>query len=364
MRHALALAEKGLFSTTPNPRVGCVLVRNGAVVGQGWHERAGQPHAEAMALRNAGEQARGSTAYVTLEPCSHHGRTPPCADALVRAGVTSVVVATLDPNPLVSGQGVAHLRAAGVSVQTGLCNLEARELNIGFMTRMRFGRPWVRAKAAASIDAVTALPDGTSQWITGEAARADGHRWRARGWAILTGYGTVRDDDPRLTVRHVMTERQPMRVVVDARLETPEHARVLRLDNGQIDPATVLVYAQDPNGRAASLQDQGVHLLPLPNDAGKVDLAGLIRHLGDREINELHVEAGFKLNGSLQREQCIDEWLLYLAPCFLGAGNGIANLAAVENLAARHAFAFHDAELVGGDLRVLMRRNPTPVIDD
>lgn len=364
MRHALALAKKGLYTTTPNPRVGCVLVRNDAVVGEGWHERAGQPHAEAMALRHAGDQANGSTAYVTLEPCSHHGRTPPCADALVAAGVTHVVVATLDPNPLVSGQGVARLRAAGVTVQTGLCEAEAQELNIGFMTRMRLGRPWVRAKAAASIDAVTALPDGKSQWITGEAARADGHRWRARACAILTGYGTVRDDDPRLTVRHIDTERQPIRVVVDARLETPADAKVLRLENGQIDPATVLVYAQDPQSRAAGLQDLGVHLLPLPNDSGKVDLAGLIHHLGDREINELHVEAGFKLNGSLQREQCIDEWLLYFAPCFLGAGNGIANLGAVENLDARHAFAFHDAEPVGEDLRVLMRRNPTPNVNE
>ena len=364
MRHALALAEKGLYTVTPNPRVGCVLVRNGAVVGEGWHERAGQAHAEVMALRNAGDQASGSTAYVTLEPCSHHGRTPPCADALITAGVTHVVIASLDPNPLVSGQGVARLRAAGVSVQTGLCEPEAQELNIGFMTRMRQGKPWVRAKAAASVDAVTALPDGTSQWITGEAARSDGHRWRARACAILTGYGTVRDDDPRLTVRQVKTERQPMRVVVDARLETPDQAKVLRLEDGQIDPSTVLVYAQDPQARATRLQDQGVQLLPLPNDAGKVDLAGLIRYLGDREINELHVEAGFKLNGSLQREHCIDEWLLYLAPCFLGAGNGIANLTAVANLDARHAFTFHAADPIGQDLRILMRRNPTPNVDD
>jgi len=364
MRHALALAAKGLFTTTPNPRVGCVIERDGVRVGEGWHLRAGEPHAEINALNQAGERARGATAYVTLEPCSHHGRTPPCADALITAGVSTVVVATEDPNPKVAGRGIERLKDAGISVLVGLCADEAQELNIGFMHRMRFGRPWVRAKAAASLDAITALPDGRSQWITGEAARADGHRWRARACAILTGFGTVRDDDPQLNVRHVDTERQPIRVVVDARLETPLSAKVLRLPDGKIDTSTLIVYATDSNNRTASLQDAGVQMHQLANGAGKVDLAALIRELGERQINEIHVEAGFKLNGSLQREHCVDEWLLYLAPCFLGQGNGIANLSAVGSLAERHAFAFHSVERLGEDLRIMIRRNPTTNVGD
>ena len=221
MSRALALAAHGLTTSTPNPRVGCVIVKDGQIVGEGWHRRAGEPHAEAVALAAAGLQARGATAYVTLEPCSHHGRTPPCADALVAANVARVIAAMEDPNPKVRGRGLTRLRESGVEVRCGLLAAPARELNIGFVSRMTRGRPWVRAKIAASLDGTTALADGSSQWITGEAARIDGHRWRSRACAILTGYGTVRDDDPQLNVRHVETERQPLRVVVDSRLETP-----------------------------------------------------------------------------------------------------------------------------------------------
>ncbi len=350
MSRALALAEKGLFTTTPNPRVGCVIVKDRQVVGEGWHVRTGQAHAEAIALEAAGPQARGATVYVTLEPCSHQGRTPPCSQALIQAKVGKVVAAMEDPNPEVSGRGLAQLREAGIEVRCGLLEAQASELNIGFVSRMNRGRPWVRAKIAASLDAVTALPDGSSQWITGEQARVDGHQWRARACAILTGYGTVRDDNPRLTVRDVQTDRQPMRVVVDSRLETPVDANIL--DGGNV----MIVYAQDPDSRAGQLTDAGARVLCLPNEAGKVDLAALLSELGSQGINELHCEAGFKLNGSLLREHCIDEWLMYLAPCFLGQGAGLANIAAVGSLDLRHQFAFESVETVGTDLRLLVRR--------
>ncbi|MBT9521452.1 MAG: bifunctional diaminohydroxyphosphoribosylaminopyrimidine deaminase/5-amino-6-(5-phosphoribosylamino)uracil reductase RibD, partial [Dechloromonas sp.] len=228
MARALQLAERGLWTTSPNPRVGCVVVRDGEIVGEGWHEKAGEPHAEVHALRAAGEKGKGATAYVTLEPCSHHGRTPPCAEALIAAGVARVVAAMTDPNPLVSGKGLALLQAAGIETASGLLENEARELNIGFVSRMTRGRPWLRLKAAASLDGKTALNNGVSQWITGPDARRDGHAWRARACAILTGIGTVRDDDPSLTVRDVVTTRQPLRVVVDSRLEILPTARILQ----------------------------------------------------------------------------------------------------------------------------------------
>ncbi|MGH1357214.1 MAG: bifunctional diaminohydroxyphosphoribosylaminopyrimidine deaminase/5-amino-6-(5-phosphoribosylamino)uracil reductase RibD [Burkholderiaceae bacterium] len=350
MTLALSLAQKGLWTTTPNPRVGCVIVKDRQVVGEGWHMRAGQAHAEVMALEAAGPLARGATVYVTLEPCSHQGRTPPCAQALVRAQVGKVVAAMQDPNPQVSGRGLGRLREAGIEVRCGLLEAQARELNIGFVSRMTRGRPWVRAKIAASLDAVTALADGSSQWITGEAARQDGHHWRARACAILTGFGTVRDDNPQLTVRHANTERQPLRVVVDSRLETPRDAQVLA------DSNVLLVHAVDPGSRAGVLRDAGAQLLCLPNQAGKVDLAALLTELGSRGINELHCEAGYKLNGSLLREDCIDEWLIYLAPCFLGQGAGLANIAAVPSLDARQQFEFHSVDQIGADIRLLARR--------
>ncbi len=350
MAQALRLAERGLCSTTPNPRVGCVLVRDAAIVGEGWHERAGGPHAEVHALQAAGAAAAGATAYVTLEPCSHHGRTPPCCEALLAAGVQRVVAAMPDPNPLVAGQGLAWLRDAGLAVESGLLAAEARELNIGFVSRMERGRPWVRLKAAASLDGRTALENGHSQWITGPEARRDGHRWRARACAILTGIGTVRDDDPLLTVRDVETGRQPLRVVVDSRLEISPSARILQGER-------VLVVAAIENHLLASvIEARGAEVIFLPNEAGKVDLAALMRELAKRGINELHVEAGFRLNGSLLREELVDELLLYLAPGLIGdASRGLFDLPALEDLSGKRALQWRDVRQVGSDLRVVAR---------
>ena len=350
MARALRLAESGLYSATPNPRVGCVLVRDGRIVGEGWHEKAGGPHAEVHALQSAGDLARGAAAYVTLEPCSHHGRTPPCCEALLAAGIGRVVAAMQDPNPLVAGQGLAWLRDAGLAVDCGLLANEARELNIGFVSRMERGRPWVRLKAAASLDGRTALGNGSSQWITGPDARRDGHRWRARACAILTGIGTVRDDDPQLTVRDVETARQPLRVVVDSRLEIDPSARVLQ-------GGRVLVVAAVENHLLASIiEARGAEVIFLPNDAGKVDLQALMRELAKRGINELHVEAGFKLNGSLLREGLVDELLLYLAPSLIGdASRGLFHLPALEDLAEKRTLQWRDVRQVGGDLRVVAR---------
>ena len=350
MARALQLAERGLWTTSPNPRVGCVVVRDGKIVGEGWHEKAGEPHAEVHALRAAGELARGATAYVTLEPCSHHGRTPPCAEALVAAGVSRVVAAMSDPNPLVAGQGLAMLRAAGIETVCGLMENEARELNIGFVSRMTRGRPWLRLKVAASLDGKTALNNGVSQWITGPDARQDGHRWRARACAILTGIGTVRDDDPQLNVRAVETTRQPLRVVVDSRLETPLTARIL-----QGGPVLVAV-AVDDEKRANLLRAAGAEVLLLPNASGKVELKDLLEELGRRGINEVHAEAGFKLNGSLLREDLVDELLLYLAPCLIGhAASGLFNLPELTTLNDKRCLKIHDLRQVGADIRVVAR---------
>jgi diaminohydroxyphosphoribosylaminopyrimidine deaminase/5-amino-6-(5-phosphoribosylamino)uracil reductase len=352
MQRALALAARGLYTTTPNPRVGCVIVSvRGEVVGEGWHVRAGESHAEVMALRAAGEDAQGATAYVTLEPCSHFGRTPPCADALVRAGVSRVIVAMQDPNPQVSGRGLQRLRDAGVDVRCGLLADAARELNIGFVSRMERQRPWMRLKIATSLDGFSALPDGTSQWITGELARADGHAWRARACAILTGIGTVRDDNPRLDVRHLETPRQPLKVVVDSRLQLDPRARLL---NGA--PVLVACAVQDPE-REQGLRDRGAEILHLPGPRGKVDLPALVRALAERGLNEVHVEAGYKLNGSLLQAGLIDELLLYLAPSALGAGLPAFDLPAPATLASRLSFRWQDIQSVGDDLRLLARVN-------
>lgn len=350
MARALQLAENGLWTTSPNPRVGCVLVRDGWIVGEGWHEKAGEPHAEVHALRAAGPKARGATAYVTLEPCSHHGRTPPCAEALIAAGVARVVAAMTDPNPLVAGQGLALLQAAGIETASGLLENEARELNIGFVSRMTRGRPWLRLKAAASLDGKTALTNGVSQWITGPEARRDGHRWRARACAILTGIGTVRDDDPQLNVREVETPRQPLRVVVDSKLETPLAARILQ--GGPL----LIAGAVDDTGRKAALQKAGAEVLILPNTQGKVDLKDLLAELGRRGINEVHAEAGFKLNGSLLREGLVDELLLYLAPCLIGdTANGLFNLPELASLDGKQRLQIRDLRQIGADIRVLAR---------
>ena len=350
MAQALRLAERGLYSTTPNPRVGCVIVKDGRIVGEGWHQRAGEAHAEVHALRAAGEGARGATAYVTLEPCSHHGRTPPCADALIAAGVSRVVAAMQDPNPQVAGRGLARIAAAGIISECGLLETDAHELNIGFVSRMTCGRPWVRMKLAASLDGKSALENGCSQWITGPAARQDGHRWRARACAILSGIGTVREDDPRLNVRGVDTSRQPLKVIVDSRLELSLTAKLLA------DGGVIVATASTDQKRAEALRQLGVEILLLPDPDGKVDLSALLQELGRRGINELHVEGGFRLNGALLGAALVDEMLLYLAPCLIGdAARGMFNLPALVSLDGKQRLRIFDVRTVGGDLRILAR---------
>jgi diaminohydroxyphosphoribosylaminopyrimidine deaminase/5-amino-6-(5-phosphoribosylamino)uracil reductase len=343
MRRALALAEKGLYTTTPNPRVGCVITKGEAIVAEGWHERAGEPHAEAVALSRAGSAAEGGTVYVNLEPCSHYGRTPPCAGALINAKVARVVAAMRDPNPQAARGGDA-LVAARIRFEHGLLENEARELNIGFLSRMERGRPWVRLKIAATLDGRTALANGASQWITGPEARRDGHRWRARACAILTGIGTVKADDPQLTVREVDTPRQPLRVIVDSRLETPRNAKILQ-------GAKVLVFAAKQGAAPDNAE-----VVVLPNAHGKVELPRLLEELGRRGINELHVEAGFRLNGSLVREGCVDEFLVYLNPSFLGDGaQGMFDLPPLASLRERMRLKLLSLDRVGDDLRLLAR---------
>jgi diaminohydroxyphosphoribosylaminopyrimidine deaminase / 5-amino-6-(5-phosphoribosylamino)uracil reductase len=349
MRRALELAERGLYTTTPNPRVGCVVVLDGEIVGEGWHERAGEPHAEVKALRAAGAKAQGATVYVTLEPCSHHGRTPPCDQALISARVARVMAAMRDPNPLVGGRGLEAIRAAGIAVESGIMQNEALELNVGFVARMTRGRPWMRMKVAASLDGKTALLNGRSQWITGPEARRDGHRWRARSCAIMTGIGTVRDDDPQLTVRDVDTPRQPVRVVIDSRLETRLDARVL-------GPGTIIAAAHGEPARIDALRGKDVEVILLPNASGKVDLHALMQELSRREINEVHVEAGHKLNGSLLREGLVDELLVYLAPSILGdAARGMFDLPELTDLSARRELRLLDVSTIGSAIRVIAR---------
>ena len=350
MTRALALAERGLYTSTPNPRVGCVVVKNGAVVGSGWHEAAGGPHAEVNALREAGARAKGATLYVTLEPCSHHGRTPPCADAVIEAGVARVVAAMQDPNPVVSGSGFEQLRGKGIDVAQGLMQDEARELNIGYATRMARGRPWVRMKVASTLDGRTALANGRSQWITGEASRRDGHHFRARACAVLTGIGTVMDDDPELNVRYVETPRQPLKVLVDSNLQVPEGARILA--GGPV----LIAAAREDKAKADALRARGAEVLVLPNPHGKVELPELMRELGRRGINEVHVEAGTRLNGSLLREGCVDELLLYFAPSLIGdTGQGMFRLPELTDLAQRIKLSIRDVSRIGEDIRIIAR---------
>ncbi|MFC7514689.1 bifunctional diaminohydroxyphosphoribosylaminopyrimidine deaminase/5-amino-6-(5-phosphoribosylamino)uracil reductase RibD [Herbaspirillum sp. GCM10030257] len=352
MMLALEWAAKGMLTTNPNPRVGCIIVKDGRVIGEGHTQPPGQAHAEVQALNDAarrGNNVRGATAYVTLEPCSHFGRTPPCADTLIQAGIGKVVAALGDPNPLVAGQGFAKLRAAGIEVVSGVCEKEAREMNIGFLSRMQNGKPWVRMKSAASLDGRTALHNGLSQWITSSQARDDGHWWRARACAILTGIGTVQEDDPQLNVRAIETPRQPRRIVIDSRLQIDPDARVLT------GGGTWIVAAQGNPEKEARLRERGAEIILLPNSHGKVDLPALIEELGRRQINELHVEAGFKLNGSLIREGCVDELLLYLAPSLLGDAQGMFDLKPLDSLEGQKRLAFHDVKQIGPDLRILVR---------
>lgn len=354
LARALALAGQAAWITSPNPAVGCVITApGGQVLGEGHTQAAGGPHAEVMALRDAqaqGQDVRGATAWVTLEPCAHTGRTGPCCDALAAAGIARVVASLGDPNPLVSGQGFERLRAAGVEVEVGPGAAQAREQNIGFFSRMVRGTPWVRMKVAASLDGTTALDNGASQWITSELARTDGHAWRARASALLTGIGTVLEDDPRLDVRLVDTPRQPALAVVDSRLELPLQAKLLQ------PKRPLWVYTASPDtGRRAALEARGATVIPLPGPGGKVDLAALLRDLGARGVNELHVEAGHKLNGSLVREGLVDEFLVYLAPQLLGAGRGMAAFGPLQALAQGVALRFVSTEAVGPDLRIVAR---------
>lgn len=355
MAQALHLAQRGLFTTTPNPRVGCVLVREGKPVGIGWHERAGEPHAEVHALQMAQEQARGATAYVTLEPCSHHGRTPPCADALIAAGIARVVCAMQDPNPQVAGQGIARLRAAGIEVECGLMANEAVALNAGFCSRMARGFPWVRSKIAASLDGRTALANGVSQWITGTDARRDVHRWRARSCAVLTGIDTVLDDDPQLSVRDIETPRQPLRVVMDSHLRISPSAKLF-----QGGPVLVIAALQDA-GRIAELERAGAQVVVLPDEGGRVDVHAALRHLAKLGCNEVLVEAGATLNGALFKAGLVDELVLYLAPQLLGdMARGMAQLGELTELEQRVEMNWQDVRQIGSDLRIIAKINKSP----
>ncbi|MDP5009391.1 MAG: bifunctional diaminohydroxyphosphoribosylaminopyrimidine deaminase/5-amino-6-(5-phosphoribosylamino)uracil reductase RibD, partial [Glaciimonas sp.] len=310
-------------------------------------------HAEVEAMNDAqakGHDVRGATVYVTLEPCSHFGRTPPCVDALMRAGVAKVVAAMSDPNPQVAGQGFMRLQAAGIAVESGILAEQAHEMNIGFFTRMRTGKPWVRLKVAASLDGKTALYNGQSQWITSPEARDDGHRWRARAGAILTGIGTVKKDDPQLTVRAIPVVQQPLRVIVDSKLRITAQARII--NNGD---ASLIFTAVNDAEKTAALQAHGAEVLVLPNAQGKVDLPQVIAELGRRQMNEIHVEAGAKLNASLMREGCVDELLVYLAPTILGDARGMFGLPALENLQDKFSLKFHEIKQIGEDVRILAR---------
>ena len=360
MAHAVRLAELGMYTTQPNPRVGCVIAQGEAVVGAGWHQRAGEPHAEVFALREAGTRARGATAYVTLEPCSHFGRTPPCADALIAAGIARVVAACEDPNPKVAGAGLQRLRDAGIVVETGLLGMATRELNRGFFCRIERQRPWVRVKLAMSLDGRTALADGASKWITGEAARADVQRWRARSSAILTGIGTVLVDDPRLTVRldqhrphpsHPVEGEgvKPVRVVLDRELRTPSGALVL---DGSAP--TLIVH-----GDGSRTQDQrfaSVELAATPLRDGRLDLAAVLTLLGTRGANELQVEAGPTLCGALFAMGLVDELLLYVAPVLLGdKARPLLTLPGIDTIAAARRLRIVDQRRIGEDQRLLLR---------
>lgn len=362
MARALQLAAKGLYTTGVNPRVGCVLVKDNQMVGEGWHERAGEPHAEVMALRDAerrGNNVSGATAYVTLEPCAHQGKTPPCADTLIQAGVSRVVAAMQDPNPLVAGKGFALLHAAGIEVAAPLMAAEASALNVGFVKRMCQGLPWVRLKMAGSLDGRSALANGESQWITGPEARADGHRFRARAQAILTGVGTLVADNPMLTVRDVeapigqvgqpVSLSVPLRVVVDSHLRTPTSASLLQ------GGCLIATASTDPS-KTAALQAAGAEIIVLPNAEGRVDLEALLRHLAQRGVNEVHLEAGSRLSGVFLKAGLVDELLLYMAPTLLGSdARGWFDDLGLTSLKEKVALQVHDLRMIGPDLRIMAK---------
>ena len=352
MSLALSWAEKALFITSPNPRVGCVIINaQGVLLGAGHTQPAGQAHAEIMALQDAkqrGMDVAGAIAYVSLEPCSHQGRTGPCCEALIQAGLSRVVVAVQDPNPQVSGNGIARLRQSGMRVDVGVLQDKARALNQGFFKRMTTGLPWMRLKVAASLDGQTALSNGVSQWITSAAARQDGHAWRARACALLTGIGTVLEDDPQLNVRDIDSPRQPTLVIVDSKLETPLNAKLWQTQR------EVWIYcAIEAADRRAALEAKGARVMCLPNALGKVDLRDMQQDLGQRSINEVHIEAGFKLNGSLLGDGLVDELLVYLAPMLIGNGLGIASLGPFASLAQALKLDIQNVTSVGDDIRVI-----------
>lgn len=351
MSHALKLAEKGLYSTDPNPRVGCVVVKEGMVVGQGWHVKAGLPHAEILALRDAGEAARGASVYVNLEPCCHQGRTPPCTGFLIDAGVKRVVAAMEDPNPQVAGGGVQNLRSVGIDVDVGVLRQAAEKLNRGFVQRIKKGRPWVTVKVAASMDGRTATSSGESKWISNEQSRKDVHHWRARSSVVLTGSGTVLADNPALTVRHIETERQPLRVIVDSNFSTPPDAKVVS-GPGRVLVATARadhVYPED-------IDLERVEVVYVPNADNTVDLVALMDHLSQREINEVFVEAGPTLSSAMIRAGLVDEVLVYLAPSLLGSkGRGMFDLNGLDSLADRLQLDMIDIRQFGDNLRITLK---------
>ena len=350
MSQALQLAEKGLYTTSPNPRVGCVIVRDGKIVGSGWHVHTGQPHAEINALKIAGEAAQGATVYLTLEPCSHYGRTQPCADALVRAKVAKVIIAMQDPNPLVAGKGLSLLKQSKINVLDGLMEEKAKDLNIGFVTRMISNRPWVRMKIAASLDGKTALNNGVSQWITGEAARNDGQKIRARSCAVLTGIGTVVEDDPQLSVRVFETPRQPLRVIIDSQLEIPITAQVLK-GEGEL-----IFTASNDKEKIAMLKKIGARPIILSDGKGRVALKKMIKILADFEINEVLIEAGSKLSGAFIKARLVDELVIYLAPHLIGtAAQGMLRLPELTDLTKKYNLKILDLRMVGQDVRIIAR---------
>lgn len=353
MARALQLAERGLFTTTPNPHVGCVLYKDGQIVGEGWHIAAGGPHAEIHALHQAGDKARGATAYVTLEPCSHYGRTPPCAKALIDAGITRVITAMEDPFPAVAGRGLAMLNAAGIQTATGLLHDEARQLNKGFLSRVERNRPWVTIKTGSSLDGKTALLNGKSQWITGESARTDVQTLRARSCAVLTGRGTVTADNPRLNVRAFPTTRPPARIVLDSGLHTSPDAQIFNVDEGR----TILVTLQTDLQQHTPYLNRNVEIWVLPAINQRIDLHALMQKLADTGIGELLVEAGATLNGSLLAAELVDELIQYVAPTLIGHhAQGLFDWPPLESLSQQQYWHYHDVRRLGNDLRITLRK--------
>lgn len=354
MSRALQLAERGLYTTAPNPRVGCVLVREGEVVGEGWHAVAGGPHAEIVALQQAGDSARGATAYVTLEPCCHHGKTPPCSEALIEAGIARVVTAMEDPNPQVAGQGLKKLAQAGIEIASGLLQAQAEALNPGFIQRMRIGRPFIRSKLAMSVDGRTAMASGESQWITGAAARRDVQHLRARSSAIMSGIGTVLADDPSLTVRTEngeLAERQPLRVILDPHLSTPEHARFLSQPGNSL-----IVTAMEEPEVQERLERVGAEVIYLPHGSDAIDLHELMRLLAEREINEVLLETGSILSGAVLHSGIIDELVIYMAPKLMGdSARGLFHMPGLDKLADAVSLDIQDVRAIGQDWRITAR---------